>query len=161
MLDMDLVNDSPIRLLLFSSGGDTDCMWPIIDTMNWISSPVHTFAIGCCESAAACIFANGEKRFMLPNSFIMLHHQTLAITEEDRDQRVLDTLTKHFHEDTAKWIKLIANLTKKTDKSIRALLDQGDKRFYPQEAIDFGLADYIVVKSASQLLKRRRRKPRK
>lgn len=66
---------APIHMQLFSPGGCVVSGLAIIDTMNHITSPVFTYAIGYAASMAAVILACGEKdhRYILPHSRVMIH----------------------------------------------------------------------------------------
>jgi hypothetical protein len=47
----------------------------IYDTMQYISSPVHTFCLGMAASMGSLLLAGGEKgnRYALKNSTVMIH----------------------------------------------------------------------------------------
>ena len=67
--------EKEISLYINSPGGDMVALFGILDTMDFISSPVSTICIGQAASAAAIILAAGEKgrRFVLPNARVLLH----------------------------------------------------------------------------------------
>ena len=64
---------TPIRLYIFSPGGDLDYMWSLVDTIRLSVTPVYTYNMGYCASAAALIFLAGHKRFMYPNGKLIIH----------------------------------------------------------------------------------------
>ena len=68
----------PIELTISSNGGDLYGGFAIHDTIQAISSPVHTICIGRCRSMAAVLLACGEPghRLAFPNSRIMIHQPT-------------------------------------------------------------------------------------
>lgn len=63
----------PIRLLIFSYGGDIDYMWSLIDTIETSTTPVLTYNMGVAASAASLIFLAGRKRFMMPRAKLVIH----------------------------------------------------------------------------------------
>lgn len=63
----------PIRLYIWSRGGDVDSMWSLIDTIELSGTPVYTVNVGMAESAAALIFLAGHRRYMLPRAHLMIH----------------------------------------------------------------------------------------
>lgn len=63
----------PIRLMIFSYGGDIDYMWSLIDTIEASTTPVLTYDMGVAASAASLIFLAGRKRFMLPRAKLVIH----------------------------------------------------------------------------------------
>ena len=67
--------ESPIDLYLNSPGGSVTAMLAIYDTMQFISSPVGTTAIGQAGSSAAVLLAAGEpgRRTVLPHARVVLH----------------------------------------------------------------------------------------
>ena len=67
--------ESPIELYLNSPGGSVTAMLAVYDTLQFISSPVGTTAIGQAGSSAAVLLAAGEpgRRLVLPHSRVVLH----------------------------------------------------------------------------------------
>ena len=63
----------PIRLYIFSPGGDVDVMWSIVDTIEASETPVYTIDAGVAASAAGLIFLAGHKRYMLSRSKVVIH----------------------------------------------------------------------------------------
>jgi ATP-dependent Clp protease protease subunit len=65
---------APIDLLVSTSGGWRDSAFAIIDTMQAISPPVNTWAIGGCYSAGTLIVAAGTgTRIATPDALLMVH----------------------------------------------------------------------------------------
>ncbi|KAM0754426.1 hypothetical protein T439DRAFT_321462 [Meredithblackwellia eburnea MCA 4105] len=64
-----------IDLYINSPGGHVTSGLAIYDTMQYISSPVHTTVLGQASSMASLLLAGGEKghRKALPNASIMIH----------------------------------------------------------------------------------------
>src|SRR3989344_5159803 len=64
-----------INLYINSPGGSVSSAMAIYDTMNYIKPDVSTICIGMAASAAAVILSSGTKgkRFVLPNSEVMIH----------------------------------------------------------------------------------------
>jgi ATP-dependent Clp protease, protease subunit len=67
--------DKDINIYINSPGGDINALFAIYDTMQYIKPDVSTICIGMAASMAAVLLAAGEKgkRFVLPNSEIMIH----------------------------------------------------------------------------------------
>lgn len=65
----------PIRLYINSPGGSVTAGLAIYDTMQYITSPVHTFCLGQAASMGSLLLAGGEKgkRYALKNSSVMIH----------------------------------------------------------------------------------------
>jgi len=67
--------EEPIHIYISSPGGSVMAGLAILDTMQLITAPVHTYAMGMVASMAAVIFTCGEKghRYILPNAEVMIH----------------------------------------------------------------------------------------
>ena len=63
----------PIRIYIFSPGGDVDYMWSLVDLIQMSETPVITINIGVAASAAGIIFLAGHKRLMLKRSHLLIH----------------------------------------------------------------------------------------
>lgn len=70
----------PIRLCIFSPGGDADMMWSLIDAIEASETPVYTVNMGVASSAAGLIFLAGHKRFMLSRSRVMIHEGSASVS---------------------------------------------------------------------------------
>lgn len=64
---------TPIRIYIMSYGGDIDYMWAFVDMVNASKTPIYTINVGVAASAASLIFISGHKRYMLPNSKVIIH----------------------------------------------------------------------------------------
>ncbi len=73
MLLLDRHSHKPITLYINSPGGEVVSGLQIIDTMNFIASPVNTVCTGSCASMAAVILSNGETRSALEHARVMIH----------------------------------------------------------------------------------------
>src|SRR5919108_2053712 len=67
--------NADIRLYVNSPGGDAYAGFAIYDAMQYVQPDVQTYAIGMAMSAGALVLASGApgKRFVLPNSKVMIH----------------------------------------------------------------------------------------
>lgn len=65
----------PIHMYINSPGGAVTAGFAILDTMNYIRSPVHTVCLGQAASMASLLLTCGApgNRIMTPNSTIMTH----------------------------------------------------------------------------------------
>ena len=66
---------TPIYLYINSPGGDVIAGNELIDTMNFISAPVYTIALGMAASMGGAILAAGEKghRYCMKSSQILVY----------------------------------------------------------------------------------------
>ncbi len=87
----------PIDLYIRTDGGWASDAMAIVDTMQSISAPVNTWALGKCSSAGSRILVGGTgKRRALPDSLVMLHLTHDDGGEEFSKTRVERLATERF-----------------------------------------------------------------
>ena len=79
-----------IYFYINSPGGSVYDALAIYDTMQYISNDVQTVGIGVQASAAAFLLSSGTKgkRFVLPNSTIMIHQPSSGTRGKVTDQEI-------------------------------------------------------------------------
>ena len=142
--------DKDIYIYINSPGGSVSSTIAIYDTIQYIRSDISTICIGMAASGAALILASGTKgkRFVLPNSRIMLHQplggargQVTDIEIQTRElKRIKDTINKI--------------LTYHTGQKFEKVEKDTDRDFYmtAQESKEYGLVDE-VIKSREEAMK--------
>jgi len=143
--------DKDIYIYINSPGGSVSSTIAIYDTIQYIRSDVSTICIGMAASGAALILASGAKgkRFVLPNSRIMVHQplggargQVTDIEIQTRElKRIKDTINKI--------------LTHHTGQKFEKVEKDTDRDFYmtAQESKKYGLVDE-VIKSREEAIKK-------
>ena len=143
--------DKDIYIYINSPGGSVSSTIAIYDTIQYIRSDVSTICIGMAASGAALILASGTKgkRFVLPNSRIMVHQplggargQVTDIEIQTRElKRIKDTLNKI--------------LTYHTGQKFEKVEKDTERDFYmtAQESKEYGLVDE-VIKSREEAIKK-------
>ncbi len=134
--------EEPIHMYISSPGGSVMAGLAILDTMQLISAPVHTYAMGMVASMAAVLFTCGEKghRYIMPNAEVMIH-QPLGGTSGQASDREIQA--KHILNLKKRLYKILSQATGKQVKTIEKESDR-DNYFEAEEAIKFGLADTIL-----------------
>lgn len=146
MLFLEAENpEKDISLYINSPGGSTSAGLAIYDTMQYIRPDVATLCVGQAASMGALLLAAGTKgkRTVLPNSRVLIHQpwvrglggqqSDVQIHAEDllRLRRTLDeVLAKHTGKD-------VETIHRDTER---------DNILVAQEAIDYGLADNVMVR---------------
>ena len=134
--------EKPISLYINSPGGVVTAGLSIYDTMQYITAPVSTYAMGMVASAASLILCVGHKgkRYSLPHTRIMLHQpsggargQASDIEIQAREILYLKKVTQDIY---------INHTCIEADKIVD-LLDR-DRYLSPIEAKKMGLIDHIV-----------------
>lgn len=63
----------PIKLFIYSYGGELDAMFSFIDVVALSKTPVWTINVGISISAALVMLLSGQKRFTLPHAMALIH----------------------------------------------------------------------------------------
>ncbi|MDD5738712.1 MAG: ATP-dependent Clp protease proteolytic subunit [Candidatus Pacebacteria bacterium] len=131
-----------IKLYINSPGGSVTAGLAIYDTMQYISCDVSTICVGMAASMAAVLLAAGAKgkRFVLPNSEILLHQPMGGITGQASE---IEIGAKQILKIKAKLNQILANHTGKPLKNIES---DTDRDFYlsAEEAKKYGVVDEVI-----------------
>ena len=146
LLYLDSVGNEDISLYINSPGGSVTQGLAIIDTMNFIKSNIRTYCLGHCASMAAIILACGTKgkRFVLPNSEIMIHQPSGGAYGKSDDVVISCNRLKQCKE---KLISILTSATKKNKREITRYLNN-DYYMGATDAIEFGIVDKLIFKSS-------------
>jgi len=147
LLEMNSQSKEAINIFINSPGGVVIDALGIIDVMNAIESPINTIILGEASSAASLIAASGDKRFISPNSEVMIHEAAICGYGmiDTRDEKFLKVL-KRVEEVNQRVNGIYAKVTGKTLDEINAIMSSKDDTFMTaKEAISFGLADTILT----------------
>jgi len=134
----------PIHIYISSPGGSVMSGLAILDTMELITAPVYTYAMGMVASMAAVLFACGEKghRYIMPNAEVMIHQPSGGTHGQASD---IEIQANHIISLKKRLYKILAKATGKHVKTIEKESDR-DNYFEAAQAIEFGLADTILKK---------------
>jgi len=131
-----------VQVYINSPGGSVTAGLAMYDTMQYIDCDVATYCIGQCASMGAVLLAGGTKgkRFILPNSRVMIHQpwggtQGTASDMEIQVKEILK-LKKSLN-------GILAHHCDKSVKEIEKATDR-DNFLSAQEAVDFGLVDQVI-----------------
>jgi len=131
-----------IKLYINSPGGSVTAGLAIYDTMQYVKSDVSTICIGMAASMAAVLLAAGAKgkRFVLPNSEVMIHQlmggvEGQAIDIKIRTERILKLKNR-----------LNEILAKHTNQPIEKVEKDTDRDYFmsAEEAVKYGIVDKII-----------------
>lgn len=126
-----------------SPGGSVYDAMAIYDTMQYVTNDIQTVGIGMQASAAAFLLSSGTKgkRFLLPNSSVMIHQPSYGtqgkITDMEIDLKEGLRLKKRLTEIMA------GNTGQKFDK-IKADMER-DYWMPADEAKKYGLVDQVIT----------------
>ena len=136
--------NADISMYINSPGGDVSAGWAIMDTMQYIKSPVSTIGMGMVASMGAVLLAAGEKgkRFALPNTEIMIHQPLSGTRGQVTDMEI------ELQESVRVKKTLIKQMAEFTGRKEKELFDAMERNNWmtPEKAKDFGLIDNVLVR---------------
>ena len=130
-----------INLHIQSEGGALMNAFYVVDLINNLETPVHTYVDGYVASAGSLISVMGKKRFMTKNSFILIHQLSSSSGEgkfDDLDDN-MENLNKFM--DTIKNIYL--QKTKIPVDNLKNILEH-DLWMDSKECLELGIVDEII-----------------
>jgi ATP-dependent Clp protease, protease subunit len=135
--------DKDIFFYINSPGGSVSAGLAIYDTMQFIKPDVSTLCVGQAASMGATLLAAGDKdkRFILPNSRVMIHQPSGGFQGQVSDIEI------HAKEILFLKSRLNAILAKHTGKPIEAVERDSDRDFFmgAEEAVKYGLVDKVLT----------------
>ncbi|KAI0726013.1 Clp protease-domain-containing protein [Fomitopsis betulina] len=141
----------PIHLYINSPGGSVTAGLAIYDTMQYVSSPIHTYCVGQACSMGSLLLAAGErgKRHALPNSTIMIHQPSGGASGQASDiaihakeiLRVRESLTRIYQRHCNKEGEGVEDAIKRFEQAL-----ERDYFMTAQEAFEFGIVDSVLEK---------------
>jgi len=136
-----------IHFYINSPGGTITAGLAVYDTMRFLRCGVATYCVGQAASMAAVLFAAGqpEKRFMLPNSRVLLHQPMVS--------GVLTGVATDLEIEAQEILRLRARLysilAEHTGRDAEQIEKDCDRNLWleAEEAVSYGLADRILRKA--------------
>lgn len=136
--------EKDIQLYINSPGGIVTSAMAVYDTMQFIKSPVSTICMGQAASAAAVLLLAGEKgkRFILPNSRVMLHQPSGGVSGTTIDVEI------HAKEMVRIRALLDEIIAKHTGQEVKKVAKDTERDFIlnAKEAKEYGIVDEIIYK---------------
>ncbi|HSW81036.1 MAG TPA: ATP-dependent Clp protease proteolytic subunit [Candidatus Saccharimonas sp.] len=134
-----------ISLYINSPGGSVYDGLAIIDTMNFIKPDVQTIGIGMQASMGAVLLSAGAKgkRFVLPNSRVMIHQPSGGTQGMMTDMEIS---LKEGIRTKELLVEIMAKNTGQKPAKVRADMER-DFWMTAKEAVGYGVVDGIIEKS--------------
>ena len=135
--------DKDIFFYINSPGGSVSAGLAIYDTMQCIKPDVSTLCVGQAASMGATLLAAGDKgkRFILPNSRVMIHQPSGGFQGQVSDIEI------HAKEILYLKARLNEILARHTGKPIEDIARDSDRDFFmgAEEAVKYGLVDKVLT----------------
>ena len=131
-----------IKLYINSPGGSVYDGLAIIDTMNYIEPDVQTIGIGLQASMGAMLLSCGAKgkRFILPNSRVMIHQPSSGTQGKITDQEIALKEGIYLKKRLA---EIFAKNTGKKLEQVEKDMDR-DNWMSAEEALKYGIVDKVI-----------------
>lgn len=135
--------DKDINLYINSPGGSVTAGLAIYDTMQFLKCDINTYCIGQAASMGALLLAAGtaKKRYVLPNSRIMIHQPWGGVQGQATD---IDIQAKEILRLKDKINDILA---KHTGQKLEKIKTDTERDFFmsAQEAKQYGLVDDVIA----------------
>jgi len=135
--------DKDIFFYINSPGGSVSAGLAIYDTMQFIKPDVSTLCIGQAASMGALLLAAGDKskRFVLPNSRVMIHQPMGGFSGQASDVEI------HAREILYLRQRLNEILARHTGQAMDVIQRDTDRDFFmgSEDAVKYGLVDKVLT----------------
>jgi ATP-dependent protease ClpP protease subunit len=131
---------TPIWLHIHSYGGDLFGGFSTADQLKLIASPIYAVVEGVCASAATLIAMSCKKRYILPNSFMLIHQLSTLMWgthEQFKDEMVLQQKAME------RLIKFYIDHSKMSEAELKEMLKR-DYWMEAEDAVSKGFVDAIM-----------------
>lgn len=131
----------PIKILIYSFGGDLDATMSFISVMQVSKTPIYTYNMGVAFSGGFLILVNGHKRFALSNSTALYHEGSAKIQGSADEVRS----GQANYERQLKAVK--QNIINKTKIEMKTLNKYKDTQWFitAEQLLQLGAIDEIVT----------------
>ncbi len=139
------MGSEPIELFIASYGGLLDDAFALHDVTRIIRVPVHTVALGKCQSAAPLLVACGQKgeRYATENCEFMVHDAAIEV-EKNLSPAALGSYAEAVKKRVERMDRLLAGYSNKPYRHwARLSSSKADRYFSAEEALEWGLIDQI------------------
>ncbi|MFA5092655.1 MAG: ATP-dependent Clp endopeptidase proteolytic subunit ClpP [Candidatus Omnitrophota bacterium] len=135
--------DKDINVYINSPGGSVTAGLAIYDTMQFIKCDVATYCVGQAASMGAVLLSAGTKgkRFVLPNSRVMIHQPWGGVQGAAADISIQAKEILKLRD------RLNEILMRHTGQSLEKIQKDTDRDYFmsAQESKDYGLVDEVIL----------------
>lgn len=144
LLWLDREGEGDVTVYLDSGGGSVKSGLSIVDVINYISCDVTTINTGMAASMGSILLGCGTKgkRGSLPNSRVMLHQVSAGMRGEIQSMRISLQEAEKYND---KLFKMLGEYCGKDPEQVKLDADR-DKWMDADEALDYGIIDFIITK---------------
>lgn len=141
--------EAPISMYINSPGGQVYAGLAIYDTMQMITNPISTVAVGVTASFGTVLLTAGTKgqRYALPHATIHIHQPLGGVQGQATDIEI------EAREILRLKTRLNQILSMHTGQSVETIEKDTDRNFYmdAKGAVDYGLVDKVLASPADKV----------
>lgn len=134
--------DKEIKMYVNSPGGQIYAGLAIYDTMQIVSNPISTVAVGVTASFGTVLLTAGTKgrRYALPNATVHMHQPLGGAQGQATDIEIQAKQILHLKE------LLSQIMAKHTGQTLEVIERDTDRDFYmdAKAAVEYGLVDHVL-----------------
>ena len=130
----------PIKLLLYTYGGDALACFSLMDTIGASKTPVYTYNMGAAMSAGFLILLAGHKRYCLKHSTALLHSGSGKTSGTYEQSQAQNDDHKHFIKNMQNYVLERTKIDKKT----LTKHEKSEWYIYAEDQLKYGIVDGIV-----------------
>jgi ATP-dependent Clp protease protease subunit len=135
-------SESPIQMYINSPGGQVYAGMAVYDTMQMISNPIRTLAVGMTASFGTLLLTAGTKgqRYALPNATIHMHQPLGGASGQASDIEIQAREILRLKE------RINQILAHHTSQTIEIIDRDTNRDFYldAKGAVEYGLVDHVM-----------------
>ncbi|MCR5590330.1 MAG: ATP-dependent Clp endopeptidase proteolytic subunit ClpP [Lachnospiraceae bacterium] len=135
--------EKDIHFYINSPGGSVTDGFAIYDTMHYVKCDVATYCIGIAASMGAFLLAGGTKgkRFVLPNSEIMIHQPSGGARGQATE---IEIVAKQILRTKERLNRILSENTGQPIEKVAADTER-DNWMSAEEALEYGIVDKIIT----------------
>jgi ATP-dependent Clp protease protease subunit len=143
-------SESPIQMYINSPGGQIYAGLAIYDTMQMITNPINTVAVGVTASFGTVLLTAGTKgqRFTLPHATVHLHQPIGGAQGQATD---IEIQANEIMRLRRKLNSILAHHTGQSEEKVKADTER-DYWLTAQDAVGYGLVDKVLEPKKDSLL---------
>jgi ATP-dependent Clp protease protease subunit len=147
----------PIFIFLSTPGGDVDAALALYDTIKGLVGngvEIYTVAVGECFSAGTIVLQAGLKRFITPNTYLMIHEISAWNLGKVSEQLETAHYLKEYQD---RVFKILAERSKLGFRAIKRRCLRRNWWLPPEDVLKYGFADatldyQLLVVQGSKIL---------
>lgn len=137
---LDKASRTPIKIYIYSNGGDVIAGLGLISAIQNSVTPVETICLGLAASMGALLLISGHKRTIYKNGTVLLHDGSLQVANSSKKAKQ----TMAFYDQLE--LRLKNFIVENTNISPELYDSKNDEEWYifGDEAVSLGIVDKVI-----------------